>query len=335
MDKCASSKSLKDQNQNNLTDILNPSFSYRDASLLIRTIIDNNREEINKFYSENKKFSLKTEADILLDILKNKEMHFRSNLIEPAMFLSKIMNSFNEKHQDFIRATLFSGVGGMIEAQRAGIEFIISEFTKEKFKSYKKLKISEIYKDDAVSEKEVETVLFALESSSQLIPDKYKKKLGDITVLIRDKDSELSSSSTIDTGNLVITLIVRQNNIIQTAEAFHELLHLIEKSNPLLMKKSNEFLKSRLISKNKESLDSLSKNYNIKYSPLAKEVHVYPGRFVDSYIGRAYGDLNLKKNIPTEVLSVGGEYLFLDPIGLLVKDNYHFSFIADLLLGRL
>jgi hypothetical protein len=305
---------------------------YNDPSELINSIINENKESLGKFRGSNRKYNLRTDADLLIHLSKKDKLP--EDVKNLSSYILKLITKFNENYQGFLQDTLYSGIGGMIDAQRAGVISFVSETNKVKIPKFKPLKIKEVYKDDEVTEIEAETVIFALERASELVPDKYKKSVKPITLLIRSESSTLSSCSTVEEDEFTIVLNLKKNNLLQTAEAFHEYLHIIEKSNRCLLESSNKFLKSRITDFNQQTIESLAKTYAINFSPLAKDVFVYPGRFIDPYIGRTYGDIE-DKVAPTEVFSVGGEILFLDPVGLFIKDREYFDLISSLILGKI
>jgi hypothetical protein len=305
---------------------------YENPTDLLRLILIESKEEINSFLRNNKEFSLKPELDLILSF-SERDLISYPNLLKVSNYLKKLLIQYNSNYKDFLQEKLYSGIGGMIEAQRAGIISFLTETEKRSFTLNSKLKIKDIYKDDDITEEQAEMVVFSLESASELIPDKYKRKIKPITLLIRSESSGSAPCATIEDGEFVIALNFKKNNIIQAAEAFHEYVHLVEKSNPYLMEASKGFIRSRVISESTLSLEELGKDYNVNYSPSASKIQVYPGRFLDGYAGRTYGDPFGKELVPTEIFSIGAEALFLDPIGFFIKDNEHYNLVKDLVYG--
>lgn len=307
---------------------------YGNPADLLNLILSENKSELSKFLKRNICYSLKPDFELLLDFPNEQKVLF-PKLSSVNKFLTKLLDEYNKNYQDFLQAKLYSGIGGMIDAQRAGVLSFLSETHNSKVRTYKKLTIKDVYKDENISEEQAEMVIFALESVSELIPDKYKKKVGAVTLLIRSESSNSAPCATIEDGEFVIVLNFKKNNIIQTAEAFHEYAHLIEKANKSLMMSSNKFLKNRIVSNEPEKLKFIGKKYKINYSETASEVMVYPGKFLDGYAGRTYGDLFGKTLVPTEIFSIGVEALFLDPIGFFIKDHEHYDLIKKFLSGSL
>jgi hypothetical protein len=326
-------KQVNDSDLSSLNKITK-NIPYRNPTDLLKLILSQNKEELNKFLTKNRAFELKPEFDLLLDFPSQQKVLF-PKLSSVSKYLTKLLAEYNNNYQNFLQAKLYSGIGGMIDAQRAGVLSFLSETDNEKVVLYKKLKIKDVYKDDQITEEQAEMVIFALETASELIPDKYKKKVKPVTLLIRTETAGSAPCATIEDGEFVIVLNFKKNNIIQTAEAFHEYVHLVEKANPELMKASNAFLKSRVISNKTAPLEDLGRKYRINYSQSAAKIHVYPGRFLDGYAGRTYGDLFENKPIPTEILSIGVEALFLDPIGFFIKDHEHYELVKKFLSGLL
>jgi hypothetical protein len=173
---------------------------------------------------------------------------------------------------------------------------------------------------------------------STLIPDKYKKNVPPLTVIVRGNKSllkKLFSAASFESPYPVIVLNVRNNSIIQAAEAMHEYIHLIEKYNPKVMKASNEYLKQRRVVKLRQTIKDICLKYGKKLPNSSKvgQIEVYEANFVDPYIGKVYGDLDGKVAVPTEVLTIGSEMLFLEPSTFCVRDRGFFDFITQFLTG--
>ena len=269
----------------------------------------------------------KTPIDSILQIggsgFANKEI---SELAEMILLL---MDIYRREYNGVISDKLYSSSSGIVESSVFAISRLMSMVSGKQGPTGKPLKIKEVYKDPDVSKTEAESVISILEMSSTLIPDKYKKGMKPVTVLIRPSDSKLPPCSSVNDGSFFMILNYRKNNIELSAEAFHEYLHLIEKSNQeTLMLASNDFVKSRAVFAKDDcrhrDADTI-KNNSV----------VIKGRFIDPYVGRTYGNVFGPKSVPTEVLSVAGELLFLDPIGLMVKDFGHFKIIMDLINGKI
>lgn len=101
----------------------------------------------------------------------------------------------------------------------------------------------------------------------------------------------------------------------------HELGHTIEFSDPAVQKRLNEFYAARTKG---ERLKRLSRVTGRNYGP--KEV-TRVDRFADPYMGRDYGTGN------TELLSMGLEFLFTDPVELALRDPELFDLVVAILKG--
>jgi len=103
--------------------------------------------------------------------------------------------------------------------------------------------------------------------------------------------------------------------------AVHELGHYLEHTNPDVLDKAIEFLKERA---GDESLQRLGDNYD------KDEVAWFDG-FINPYMGKAY--IHRGKISATEIVSMGLEFLYKDPIKLARQDPEYFDFIVSLVRG--
>jgi SPP1 gp7 family putative phage head morphogenesis protein len=116
-------------------------------------------------------------------------------------------------------------------------------------------------------------------------------------------------------------------NIKSEASVYiHELTHKIEFENPKIAEATKAFLKKRAAGGELESMQDLTGNYN--YSAFEKgyrDKWVAKGNQV--YAGKFYGD-----NSPaTELLTVGIERLYKDPVSFYAQDREYFDFVVKAL----
>ncbi len=102
----------------------------------------------------------------------------------------------------------------------------------------------------------------------------------------------------------------------------HELGHWLEAQDADVHRKALSFLEQRTAG---ESLQSLSKLTGRRYGFSER---ARPDRFPNPYTGKDYGGR------ATEVVSMGVEEMFADPVDFVRKDRGHFEFMVDLLRGR-
>lgn len=121
---------------------------------------------------------------------------------------------------------------------------------------------------------------------------------------------------------------------VQTA--IHEYMHFVEDNNPQMLANSIAFLRYRTQGEKLKSLKSLT---GISYG--AKE-KARPDKFFDPYCGKTYTSaFDDEKNEPylgstaTEIMSMGVEQLYKDPVGFAKSDREYFDFVIANLKGRL
>jgi len=110
------------------------------------------------------------------------------------------------------------------------------------------------------------------------------------------------------------------------ANAVHEFCHHIEFENPAISKACKAFRKSRTVGEQPQLLSVLTGDSD--YGP---EEKAFKDKWAElggsHYMGKYYGD-----DAPaTEILTMGMERLFLDPIGFAQQDPEYFSFIIQTL----
>lgn len=99
----------------------------------------------------------------------------------------------------------------------------------------------------------------------------------------------------------------------------HEMGHWLEAKNPALAKKGVDFRKRRTAG---EQLTHLGPGYD------ANE-YAYRDKFKDHYVGKDYGT-----DAHSEVISMGMQYLFQDPLTFARDDPDYFDFMFDTLRGK-
>lgn len=108
----------------------------------------------------------------------------------------------------------------------------------------------------------------------------------------------------------------------QVGTLVHELGHHIEGHVKDGQKKAQEFLARRTKNEKLVPLNSLKKNSAYDSSEMCR-----PDKFFSPYIGKEY------KNNATEVISMGVQELYDDPVNFATKDPDMFDFIVDFLRG--
>jgi hypothetical protein len=110
----------------------------------------------------------------------------------------------------------------------------------------------------------------------------------------------------------------------------HEFAHVLESNNAVL-KHAVDFLNARTAGKPIQRLRDLNQAYD------ASEIY-RDGGFFDAYVGKIYNSLpgtaNYKGVRATEVISMGLEKMYTDPIGFYKADKEYFTFIYTLFFAR-
>jgi hypothetical protein len=270
----------------------------------------------------------RTPVETILSLPDSAALEF-PDLAKAKKILTHLKETVSNNYMLFLQAELYGGSGNMMEVQCAGIAEMLGAK-----KRFHELAIAETFKGDEVAASSIAVVKKALLTVSRLVPDKYKSKIPPLTLVVRDAH-EKPAGAVLDGDDAVIILNVWKNNIVQAAEALHEYVHLVEKFNPKVMRYSNEFLKLRRASDKKVLLGQTAQRYNLPYKNSAADIDVYEGHFLDVYAGRTYGDVDGADAVPSEVLTVGCEALFLDPASLFIKDRNYFNFVAKFLKGEI
>jgi SPP1 gp7 family putative phage head morphogenesis protein len=136
----------------------------------------------------------------------------------------------------------------------------------------------------------------------------YSLSGGFIAAPVNQRSSYLSSSR-------YIQLDTRASE----ATVVHELGHFLENARAVNFQKAKAFFLRRTKDEKPTKLKDLFPRFN--YRP--DEV-VLKDKFFDPYVGKIY-------NSATEVISMGIEWLLIDPLEFIAKDPEHFDLICDIL----
>lgn len=104
--------------------------------------------------------------------------------------------------------------------------------------------------------------------------------------------------------------------------AVHELGHAIDRAHPSLVQRAIAYRESRTVGEQARRLRDVTGVRAYKLDEIAK-----CDRFIDCYMGKIYGHRS------TEILSMGLEYMYDDPIGFAQKDPTTFDFIFRIMKG--
>lgn len=102
----------------------------------------------------------------------------------------------------------------------------------------------------------------------------------------------------------------------------HEMGHWLERINPDINSKAREFLVRRTAGEVEQRMSALLPGHGYGKDEVAK-----PDAFIHPYVGKIY------RWRSTEIVSMGMEYMYADPIGFATQDPDHFNFIHGLLRG--
>lgn len=251
-----------------------------------------------------------------------------ASFMQVRTLVLSLVHTLNNNFKSFLEDKLHEGLT-LAEAQIAGIKEFLH------LPEYQPLTFEEIYTQGVVSQEQINRVISAFQVASTLIPDRYKQSTPVPTIIIKGPDDKSPSFASAAEKSLIV-LNLQTNLITQIAEALHEYLHLIEQFNPEINYTTNKFImdKTNLCQK---TIKEIGETYRKPFLPSAASVLVYQGPFIDPYIGRTYGSIDptLKKLVGTEVLSVGGEALLMNPTNFSLRDPEHFKLIVQVLQGKI
>ena len=129
------------------------------------------------------------------------------------------------------------------------------------------------------------------------------------------------------------TLSLSSGTDIQTA--IHEYMHFIEDKNPQMLANSIAFLRYRTEGEKLKSLKTLT---GLSYGTKEK---ARPDKFFNPYCGKTYAFAGETYNEPyldadaTEIMSMGVEELFKNPVEFAKNDREYFDFVIANLKGKL
>lgn len=107
----------------------------------------------------------------------------------------------------------------------------------------------------------------------------------------------------------------------------HEMAHTIEQQNPDILRRCVEFREYRTQNERPRRLSEITGNPAYDSSEVAK-----PDNFYSPYVGKTYKNIN-GQDTATEVLSMGVELLYADPVAFQRDDPEYFDFIVAILRG--
>lgn len=99
----------------------------------------------------------------------------------------------------------------------------------------------------------------------------------------------------------------------------HELGHHIEDSNPTIHAKARAFYERRTAGEAARPLNDVANSTSYRPSEITR-----PDNFINPYMGKEYG-------WATEILSMGLEYFYSEPVKLATQDPEYFNFIYSIL----
>lgn len=104
----------------------------------------------------------------------------------------------------------------------------------------------------------------------------------------------------------------------------HEIGHELERALPNWGERAKAFLRERAGSESLQRLADLFPRSGYNYNEVT-----YVDKFISPYMGKWYGE----RSYATEIVSMGIETLFTDPLGFAKNDPQYFDFILGLLRG--
>jgi len=299
------------------------------ALVLVKQLTEKNRSILANIVKQNPKFGgnpftitlSKLPDNILID---SGLSEVKTQLQDLANILPVRFNKIKDQKK-----------GSFFEKHLETIRSLLSEISSKKIPVYKEIEVDTVYIDNDKYKSEAERALNVIKKASTLIPDKYKKKLGPITIAIRDHGNTLSHRAKFS-GVKAIAINLTKDDVVLAASALHEIFHLIEMTNENIMQAANVFLKRHRESTQQVKIKQLTDYFEKKKSDIEalNDVWVYPCNFLFDYAGRTYGDLD-KGLVATELTSVSIEHLFYHHVNLLVGDHRLFDFGTQLLLGNI
>lgn len=115
------------------------------------------------------------------------------------------------------------------------------------------------------------------------------------------------------------------------ATVVHEMGHFFEDTIPGWNAKAVNFLNARTQGQSARSLNALTREGGYSRDEVSK-----PDNFIHPYMGKIYKTIGsgLYSRQPTEIISMGMEYLYKDPVGFAQADPEYFNFMVGLVRGE-
>lgn len=107
----------------------------------------------------------------------------------------------------------------------------------------------------------------------------------------------------------------------------HEISHSLEVSSPQNLRASNAFLNYRTPGEKPVKLKNLLPGHGYGAAEVAR-----PDKFSTPYVGKLYGEVGNQR--ATEVISMGVEALYADPLKFALEDPEYFDFILHIVRGE-
>jgi len=145
----------------------------------------------------------------------------------------------------------------------------------------------------------------------KLVGAKNNTKIGKRNVTFKDDTARAYATKT----------EVHLSKMSDTRTVIHEMGHIFESWDESIAKKAQAFLEERTKNDKLEKLNSVNSAYD------ASEVFKRD-KFIDPYMGKFY--LKWGKMYATEIVSMGIEQLYVDPLGFAKADPEYFKFIINL-----
>jgi len=161
---------------------------------------------------------------------------------------------------------------------------------------------------------------------TQGVPDtqrpEIEKAIRAFERMVEHKTTQLTVETTVNNSYYVVgTNAFRLRNTADAATVIHEMGHWLEDINPTVRDAARAFLDRRTAGEK----DIPLYQYNPKYLNEPKKV-TRPDQFRDYYVGRQYRNA-AGEYTGTEVLSMGLEWFYSDPLGFARDDPDMFDFI--------
>lgn len=174
-------------------------------------------------------------------------------------------------------------------------------------------------KTGSLNEEQKTKILGGLEVFSKMVGvDTVDGKQLSVTVI--DSKSKKAGRSFYRGGTSTVYMADRASLEV----VIHEAAHWLEESDPKIHAKVRDFFERRTAGEKWQKLSKLTGNKNYRDDEVAK-----PDKWPRPYMGK-----KTKSDKNSEILSMGMEMMYKDPIGFAKKDPEYFAFMHDTLRGR-